>query len=359
MMSANSGFPDDEVAVVLNNGTGRFGAPIETVIPDYPLDVAGADFDEDGVTDLAMATLGTTMVLLADGDGTFTVTPASGDDANTVADADFDGDGNADFAITVYEFPNSFVKVFFGNGNGTFDPPVSYSSSVASDMDHLFAVDLESDGDADLVYSDGSTVFTRENGGDGAFGPQLSDVGSGERGNGHGLPGRLTATPTLSRWMRVGATSKSPLGDGAGGFTKIATYDVIATQGLYVTTGEFTGDGRVDVVAGDDNDVVVLMRGRGDGRLSLFGRYLTGGYDLIGVDVSGDGRDDVVGHSLRPSELSVAAGTGAGLLALTCALVPRVQRPDRARRRRRRRADRRGGNRILRRRVWTSCSTGG
>lgn len=312
--SANSGFPDDEVSVVLNNGSGRFGPPIDTLIPDYPLDVAPADFDGDGDTDLALATLSNTLALLADGDGTFTVATVSRDDSDTVTTGDFDRDGDPDFAITLYQFPNSHLKVFFGKGNGTFDQAIDYSSGVGSEMDHLFAVDLESDGDADLVYSDGSTVFVRENNGVGAFGPELFDTGSGDVGmamdslDADGKADIVTVDAS-------GGHVDVHLGDGAGGFTKVASYDVIQTQGLYVTTGEFTGDGRVDIVAGDDNDVVVLLRGQGGGRFGLLARYLSGGYDLLAEDVSGDGRDDLLGHSLRPAELSVAYGTGRGLMA--------------------------------------------
>jgi hypothetical protein len=309
--SANSGFPNNEVAVILNDGTGRYGSPIDTAITHFPLDLAGSDFDEDGATDLAVATLSSTLVLLADGDGTFTVVSLSGQ-ADTVACADFDGDGNADVAVTVYQFPNSLVRVFSGNGDGTFDSPVSYSSPAGSQMDVLFAVDTESDGDADLVYSDGSAVFTRANDGDGTFGAQVSDAGSGGFGmavdylDGDGNADLVTVDAS-------GGHVEVSLGDGAGGFAQVASYHVIDFQGLYVATGEFTGDGKVDIAAGDDNDVVVLLRGRGDGQFQLVGRRLHGGYDLVALDVSSDGRDDLLGHGLRPNELSVAVQSGRGL----------------------------------------------
>jgi len=55
--SANSGFPDDTLTALLNDGTGRFGAPVLTTLSDYPLDLASADFNRDGSDDLVVSAL--------------------------------------------------------------------------------------------------------------------------------------------------------------------------------------------------------------------------------------------------------------------------------------------------------------
>lgn len=310
--SANSGFPDDTLTTLLNDGSGRFGAPILTTLPDYPLDLASADFNLDGSDDLVVGGLTNIQLLLANGDGTFAKSTISTADRASVATADFDADGNPDFAAGYYAFPTSHLQVFFGRGDGTFDRPVE-TGGGSTDIQGLLAADIESDGDVDLIFFDFSFVWVQLNSGTGTFAPPvLSSVGDVDvaLGDFNG-DGNLDVTSVDASGGNVSVA----LGDGTGSFTPAGNYRVIDTQGLYVTTGDFTGDGRVDIAAGDDNDAVVVLRGRGDGRFVLLAKYLTGGYDLMAVDVNGDSRLDLLGDSLVPNELSVSYAVPQGLAA--------------------------------------------
>jgi len=85
-----------------------------------------ADFNGDGIPDLAVANLASMTILLGNGDGTFNAAPslpASG----SVAVADFNGDGIPDLWIS--------GAVFLGNGDGTFTipaGPLPFGSAGAS-----------------------------------------------------------------------------------------------------------------------------------------------------------------------------------------------------------------------------------
>ena len=93
----------------------------------------------DGKPDLVVANLwGTVGVLLGDGDGTFqpAVTyPVVGYSPESVAVADLNGDGKPDLALATGVAPvgwSSNISVFMGNGDGTLQPAVGYDCGDAS-----------------------------------------------------------------------------------------------------------------------------------------------------------------------------------------------------------------------------------
>jgi len=127
-----------------------------------------ADFNGDGYPDIATAAGSDTIrVALGDGKGTFgqpiesAVTPW----ANTLTVADLNGDGIPDLIAhyvvnTVYtggveglrstSSPNA-VDVMLGNGDGTFQPPLSYPTGSATSAAFLVAGDFNGDGILDIA----------------------------------------------------------------------------------------------------------------------------------------------------------------------------------------------------------------
>jgi VCBS repeat protein/Big-like domain-containing protein/FG-GAP repeat protein len=100
LATANRG--NSSVSVLLGIGPGLFGAPTPFAVPGGPVNLAITDINGDGTFDLAVATLsGFPAVLLGNGNGTFApgpnlplLGPASG-----VAPGDYDGDGAIDLAL--------------------------------------------------------------------------------------------------------------------------------------------------------------------------------------------------------------------------------------------------------------------
>src|SRR5262249_48274808 len=96
-----------------------------------------ADFNGDGIPDLAVANEGTgpnytnggLSVLFGNGDGTFQpATPyAAGGRPLSVVVGDFNRDGVPDLAVTNY-LPPGTVSALRGNGDGTFQPAVQYAA---------------------------------------------------------------------------------------------------------------------------------------------------------------------------------------------------------------------------------------
>ena len=90
------------------------------------------DFNGDGRTDLAVATKlrsnGTVSVLLGNGDGTFQpqVTYAVGSWPDAIVAGDFTGDGRTRPGRRKLRDDDT-VSVLLGNGDGTFQPQVTYA----------------------------------------------------------------------------------------------------------------------------------------------------------------------------------------------------------------------------------------
>ena len=96
--------------------------------------------------DLAVANDGdnTVSVLLGNGDGTFQpqVTYAVGQCPDAIVAGDFTGDGRLDLAVA--NALDDTVSVLLGNGDGTFQPQVTYA--VGADPDAIVAGDFNGDG---------------------------------------------------------------------------------------------------------------------------------------------------------------------------------------------------------------------
>jgi hypothetical protein len=165
--------------LLLGNGDGTFQPPIYIFDPALaPSSITVADFNNDGKLDFAAAnpTLGTVSVLLGNGNGTFkpaVSTPlASSSRPLFITSGKLnESSGNPDVAVTD---TLGTVWVLTGAGNGQFTkngpyPVATYPNSIALG-------DLNGDGHQDLVVADmyGNVVSVLLGNGDGTVQPQVS-----------------------------------------------------------------------------------------------------------------------------------------------------------------------------------------
>jgi hypothetical protein len=144
------------VSVWLGRGDGSLDGPLDTRLDNAGAAVAG-DFNGDGILDLAVPHLaGRVSILLGVGDGSFhsPLTHDVSPDAKPLflAVADFNLDGIHDLAIANWEFgyyENTPVSILLGNGDGTFQSPRNFEAHRGR---QFFAIaDFNFDGLADIV----------------------------------------------------------------------------------------------------------------------------------------------------------------------------------------------------------------
>ena len=172
-VSASNGGSGTDVSVLLGDGRGVFHQLSDITVGVNPVEVATADFNKDGKLDLAVVNNaglgnGSVSILLGNGDGTFQnpVDYSTGSFYdNGLAVADFNQDGNLDLAVT--NGGSNTVSVFLGKGDGTF-PSSLTSDSGGSDPFGVLVGDFDRDGRLDLVvtnnYGGGTVAILLQNG---------------------------------------------------------------------------------------------------------------------------------------------------------------------------------------------------
>ncbi|MGH9139493.1 MAG: FG-GAP repeat domain-containing protein [Acidimicrobiales bacterium] len=172
------------VQVLLGHGDGTVTAGPTTPALGLLSDLTPANFDGDGIPDLALVDatplLQRIVSLRGNGDGSFTVagSGAVGYGPEGVMAGDLDGDG-IDDAVSVDSFSalntlsSFFITVLLSDGAGGFEPPVHYPTASGPVSGAL--ADFDGDGDLDVAVSgvgDGRVaVYANDGGG------QLTDAG--------------------------------------------------------------------------------------------------------------------------------------------------------------------------------------
>ncbi len=270
--------------VLLGNGDGSFSAPVALDLGGGGL-IAIADFNGDGIPDV----LGSSSdgrffaVHLGKGDGTFqaagpNVSPPEGDCCLVVV-GDFNGDGKLDFAGTSVR-NSSKVYVWLGNGDGSFQNVLTSPSPLAETFKPLAVGDFNRDGKLDLAIATQHNAGLLFGNGDGTF-----------------RPGPVyTAALSVDQPIRA-----------------------------HLIVADFNGDGFPDLADG-----FMVLLGNGDGTLqspATFGQWVNPpvgpGKYLAAADFNGNGKMGLIGAAEDGTVLSVlinnTPGTDASVAAVSAA----------------------------------------
>ncbi len=314
------------VALLMGNGVGGFAPHVDLMVGPACADLAAGDLDADGVLDLVVADAqsigsstpspGSLSVLRGDGHGGFlgTVTIPAISNPYETAVDDLNGDGKPDIAVA----GEKGVAILFANGSGGFSPPSLYQAGA---VPRSIAIgDWNGDKKKDvLIANSGSNDITILQGdGAGSFTPGVSLAGG--TGPSHiavadvNGDGKLDVVVVRTGTALVGVI----LGNGLGGVISITNVEPGQATSSYVAIGDVNHDAKLDLVVTNPNsDRVSIMLGNGTGGFQTLQNFPTGGNPRAVVigDFNRDGNQDLAIAAAVSNQISVLIGDGSGNFA--------------------------------------------
>jgi hypothetical protein len=336
-----------------NTGKGGFSQTVLTLATQPNSgNLVTADFNGDGIIDLASQSNSAGGIDLGTGDGVLAfdfgtapgkfasqpVTLPSPQTSGFLTVGDFDGDGRPDMAFAGHDYvmmggfvsdagdfalpapePTHFaLNVFRNTGQGNFASPVSYANPTF--LSDLVTGDFDGDGHLDIAMLTSTSTWLLGvfyNAGNGTFGDEATfgpnpDWGGSGLGvadfNGDGIDDLVTVT-----YLRPNASDEAKVievwtGSRDRGFAMVST-EITAVPDVYqVATGDFNGDGQPDVAlalqppgrGGSAPPVpIAVYTNQGDGTFATPAiYYLSGASELLtnaitAGDFNGDGVTDI------------------------------------------------------------------
>jgi hypothetical protein len=326
LATINSG--SNNVAILLGNGDGTFGAPTSFVVGGSSKSIAIGDFNNDGKLDLTTSGLTSVFVLQGNGNGTFgtaTELRLGSLFPRAVKVGDFNKDGKPDL-VTVNEYGTTIYRgsisvllnststrndfngdrksdILFRNTNGnvalwqmnggTATP--SLINSLSSDWTIAGTRDFNSDAKTDILLrnTNGSVALWQMNGSTITQGSSINSLSSDwtiagtADFNGDGNTDILlrNTNGNVATWQMNG-----------GAITKASTIGVASTDWTVAGTADFNGDGKADILLSKADGTVALWQVDGSSVInaSTVGT-LGAGWSLAGTgDFNGDGKADIL-----------------------------------------------------------------
>jgi FG-GAP-like repeat/Bacterial Ig-like domain (group 3) len=318
--SLQTGFTSSRNYAIANLNNGNTGGTIGPAI---------GDFNGDGRLDYAVpANSGSIVILLGNGDGTFTtgtpIATAAPFEPTAVVVGDFNGDGKQDLAVLSGAGAGT-VNIYLGAGNGTFGAPSSYpvAPSGSTSASRLLAVgDFNQDGIQDLVATNSSlnNVAVLLGVGDGSFGAPAYYAVSGTPWN--VAVGDINQDGFLD--LAVAADDSSSVsvlqGLGNGAFKPAISINTPGSQAGSVALGDFNGDGYLDLAttSAPDNSVYILLNKKTAIPSFETSRQYpmnSGPYYLTIGDFNRDGKADIISANNGNATVGVMLGNGSGAFA--------------------------------------------
>ncbi|CAN5217565.1 hypothetical protein BH09BAC1_BH09BAC1_12000 [soil metagenome] len=325
---------EDSVFIFLGTGSGGFSPPtqyhvaVSTIFSNVATAIISADFNRDGKIDLAIGVSIDVIILLGNGNGTFGAPVAypTSNIINSLITADFNGDGKLDVAAATDQI--STISVLLGNGNGTFatavnSPSRSYPYALTSGY-------LNGDTILDIAVTSYKFHELRI----------LIGIGNGRFTLGNTYPTTydprsitsadfngdgFTDLATANEGIIYANTSYTQvfMGNGNGTFANPVQYSMGFSGATSIANTDFDNDGFIDLaIANDAFHHVTILKGNGDGTFADTVNFPVANspWGIVINDFNQDGLVDVATANMGSSASVLLQAPGpAGTIADTSA----------------------------------------
>ena len=284
------------IAVLLSTGDGQFtlGDSLDGSTISSPTSLITADFNGDGIPDLATGsdTSFTLRVYTGNGDGTFFESFVDPAGTAGLGSGDFNGDGHTD--IIALQGGGANYRVYLNDAVGGFTPLASIPASFFDQR--ILTGDLDNDGLTDFVSTDfGGVIVAHLGNGDGTFdAPVLTNASANISDF---ALGQFNGDTLLDVVTTEGGNLVLHAGLGAGQYNAAGVaFFPVNSFGIRLASTDFDSDGRPDVVSTDVANEANALTSNGNGTFTAdtFNPYAysTFSRDLITGDFDGDSHPD-------------------------------------------------------------------
>jgi hypothetical protein len=257
-----------QFTALLGYGNGSFRRMPRVLTGRIPLSIIPADFNNDGNLDVAVTlTFNKMEIFLGSGNGLFKKikTYPTGSRSLSGVAGDFNDDGNIDIVLATHSSSSSAIRLFKGNGDGTFLDSKSFSKNLSPLI--LITKDMNNNGLQDLVFSSGQgdNMYMLVSRGDGTFKSEIIFSGGGG-------PTSLTAGHFNSDNMIDVAVANSRssnfsfIARRADGLFQHPTRDYLVDGGtpLAITSGDYNNDAMTDIAVASNakNTIEIYLQRR-------------------------------------------------------------------------------------------------
>jgi hypothetical protein len=295
-----------------------FSSTTNSLTGTNPYSVTNADFNGDGVMDLATANGNShnISVLLGTGNGSFSTAtnfPVTTGGGESIVSGNFNGDYFVDLATIDYS--SNLIQVFLGTGTGSFSSATNFATGNGPQS--LISGDFNGDGNPDFATANyiASNVSILLGTGTGSFGNATNfPAGNGSTSitcadfNGDGRVDLATANENSNNISVL-------LGTGTGSFGVPTNFATGANTTNSIINADFNGDGITDLaVANFGSNNVSILLGTGTGNFGVAANFTVGTnpYSIISGDFNGDSKIDLATANYNSNNISILLGTGAG-----------------------------------------------
>ena len=277
-------------------------------------DLAVADFNHDGNLDIAIDSFGSRVdILLGTGTGAFVPAPIptylttdnqTGFGGGMIEAADLRGTGNADLVMSTGYAATTVIM--YSNGDGTFQTPVTYPAPEFDDA-VVAVADFNNDGRPDIVIA--------SEGGESAGDPNFITVMLNKQGGFDPPPSQFVVTSPADQ-----AQAENPIGVALGDLNGDGKLDLVVSLwgGNFgpIIDGKIPNPPHVNPQTGQvtSQGSLAVLLGNGDGSFGAPHYFLVGTRPIAPkiVDLTGDGKKDIVVANAVTNTISLLKGNGDG-----------------------------------------------